>query len=214
MTLLLCLLFFLSGVSALAFETLWFHQAGLALGNSVQASSLVLAGFMGGLGLGNGLAAWHGDRVARPVRAYAGLEAVIGVSGVALVLVLPALAPALARLTGADTGSAALLPGLRLGASFVLLLVPSTAMGLTLPLLTRALGAGEAAFGGILGRLYGWNTLGAVVGAVVTETVAIGALGIRGTAWLAGGLNLVAALGAAWLAPRLPAPPPVVYRQR
>ena len=74
MTLLLCLLFFLSGVSALTFETLWFHQAGLALGNSVWASSLVLAGFMGGLGLGNGLAAWHGDRVGRPVRAYAALE--------------------------------------------------------------------------------------------------------------------------------------------
>ena len=77
MSLLLCLLFFLSGASALTFETLWFHQAGLALGNSVWASSLVLAGFMGGLGLGNGLAAGFGDRVGGPVRAYAGLEALM-----------------------------------------------------------------------------------------------------------------------------------------
>ena len=42
MTALLCVLFFLSGVAALLFETLWFRQAGLAFGNGVWASSLVL----------------------------------------------------------------------------------------------------------------------------------------------------------------------------
>jgi spermidine synthase len=45
--------FFVSGASALIFETLWFHQASLAFGSSVWASSLVLAGFMGGLALGS-----------------------------------------------------------------------------------------------------------------------------------------------------------------
>ena len=48
-SLLLCAAFFASGASGLVFETLWFHEAGLALGNSVWASSLVLSGFMGGL---------------------------------------------------------------------------------------------------------------------------------------------------------------------
>ena len=46
MALILCLIFFASGVSALVLETLWFHGTGLALGNGVWASSLVLAGFM------------------------------------------------------------------------------------------------------------------------------------------------------------------------
>ena len=58
---LVLLAFFVSGAASLVFETLWFHQAGLALGNTVWASSLVLAGFMGGLGLGNGLAARSGE---------------------------------------------------------------------------------------------------------------------------------------------------------
>ena len=49
-------IFFLSGAAALLFETLWFRQAGLAFGNSVWASSLVLSSFMAGLALGNGLA--------------------------------------------------------------------------------------------------------------------------------------------------------------
>jgi spermidine synthase len=70
MTWLLYLIFFLSGAAALLFETLWFHQAGLALGNSVWASSLVLAGFMGGLALGNGLSGALGHRLQRPLRAY------------------------------------------------------------------------------------------------------------------------------------------------
>ena len=48
----LCGVFFLSGAAALVFETLWFRQAGLAFGNSVWASSLVLSSFMAGLALG------------------------------------------------------------------------------------------------------------------------------------------------------------------
>ena len=55
----LSVVFFLSGCAALLFETLWFRQAGLMLGNSVWASAVVLASFMGGLGLGNALAARH-----------------------------------------------------------------------------------------------------------------------------------------------------------
>ena len=79
----------LSGVSALIFETLWFRQAGIAFGNSFWASSLVLSSYMGGLAVGNGLGAHFGDRLVRPLRVYAGLEICIGVSGIALVMVLP-----------------------------------------------------------------------------------------------------------------------------
>jgi spermidine synthase len=56
-------IFTFSGASALIFEVLWFRQAGLAFGNSIWASSLVLSAFMGGLALGNALAAWLGPRV-------------------------------------------------------------------------------------------------------------------------------------------------------
>jgi len=55
MNALVLLAFFLSGASALVFEGLWFRQAGLALGNSVWASSLVLSSFMAGLAAGNAL---------------------------------------------------------------------------------------------------------------------------------------------------------------
>ena len=73
------LIFFFSGASALIFESLWFRLAGLSLGNSVWSASLVLAAFMGGLALGNGLVARLHRRVLHPVRLYATLEFAIGI---------------------------------------------------------------------------------------------------------------------------------------
>ena len=199
MTALLCSIFFASGLSALIFETLWFRQAGLAFGNSVWASSLVLSGFMGGLALGNALAARYGDRLRNPVRAYAIAEVAIALTGVGLVYLFPVLGVVLAPWLRPLLDHLWILNPLRLFIAFLLLLIPSTAMGITLPLLTKTLMGYDPHFGSVLGRLYGWNTLGAVAGVLMSETYLIGALGVRGTALTAGTLNLLAATVAGWL---------------
>ena len=199
MTLVLCAIFFISGASALVFENLWFRQAGLAFGNSVWASSLVLAGFMGGLAVGSWVAVWRGDRLGPPVRAYAVLELAIAVSGVALVWFLPAWGTLTIPVFKPVIDTPWILNPLRLVSAFAVLLVPSTAMGLTLPLLTKALVAADPNFGRVLGRLYGWNTLGAVAGTIVVETHLVRILGVHGSALVAGSLNLTAAASAAVL---------------
>src|SRR6185295_14546997 len=98
-------IFFMSGIAGLAFETLWFRLAGLSLGNSIWSASIVLAAFMGGLTLGNGLVARLHSRVANPIRVYALLELGIGVGSFLVVLALPRLSGALGPLfaTVADT---------------------------------------------------------------------------------------------------------------
>ena len=199
---LLTAVFFASGASALIFETLWFRQAGLAFGNSIWASSLVLSGFMAGLAVGNALAARAGARLRNPVRAYAIAEAVIALTGVGLVYLFPALGAALAPLFRPLLDHPWTLNSLRLLIAFLLLLIPSTAMGLTLPLLTRALLRDEGSFGGVLGALYGWNTLGAMLGVLIGELYLVGAFGVRGAAMAAGGLNIIAAAVAAALSLR------------
>ncbi len=204
MTLFLCAIFFISGTSALIFETLWFHQAGLAFGNSVWASSLVLSGFMGGLALGSAAAVRKGDRLGPPIRAYAVLEIVISISGVVLVFLLPSLGLLVTPLLNPFSAQPWVMNSMRLVLAFVFLLVPSTAMGLTLPLLTKALVMADRNFGRVLGRLYGWNTLGAVVGAVLAEIYLVGALGIHGSAVAAGSLNMIAAGGAVLVSKSLP----------
>lgn len=218
MSTLLCLLFLLSGAAALVFEALWFRMASLAFGSSVWAGSLVLSSFMGGLGLGSALVGRRGGGLARPIRVYAGLEVVVGLTGLALVMLLPAGSDWLAPVFRPFLDRPVPLNALRLCLAFALMLVPCTAMGATLPLLVRALRARDASFGSALGRLYGWNTLGGVVGAVAVEVVLVRAFGIRGTALFAAGLNLTAAAGALWLERRgfdgeaVAAPVPVTLR--
>ena len=202
MTALICAIFFASGFSALVFEALWFRQAGLALGSSIWASSLVLSGFMAGLALGNGLAARYGDRLRNPFRAYAAAEVAIAVTGVGIVYLLPGLGAAFAPWVQPLFEVPWLLNALRLAVAFLVLLIPSTAMGVTLPLLTRTLMAYEPRFGPVLGRLYGWNTAGAMAGAVAGELYLVGLWGVRGTAAGAGMLNLLVAAVALWLARR------------
>jgi spermidine synthase len=195
--------FFLSGACALVFETLWFRLTRLAFGNSVTASAVVLAAFMAGLGLGNAAAASRGQRVRRPIRAYAALELVIGGTGLGLVLALPHLARVLAPILGGVALESAALGALRLVLAFVLLLVPATAMGATLPLLVSALSRDRSDFGPVLGSLYGWNTSGAVAGALLGEWVLIPLLGVRGSGLAAALGNGTAALGALWIAGRV-----------
>ena len=109
-----------------------------------------------------------------------------------------ATAPLFARLVDHPLG----LDAARLGLAFLLMVVPAAAMGATLPLLVAALARGEASFGQALGRLYGWNTLGAVAGALLGEGWLVGALGVRGTGCAAAALNLCAAAAAVGLAAR------------
>lgn len=194
MTALICAIFFLSGAAALIFETLWFHQAGLALGNSIWASSLVMAGFMGGLALGNGVAARVGPRMANPIHLYAALEILIAASGLALVHGLPETTPLVATMLQPILDEPWLQNLLRVGLAFSMLLVPATAMGATLPLLVKVLYGRDPHFGRVLGRLYGWNTLGAVTGAMAGHALMTSWIGVRGSAWLAATANLAAAM--------------------
>src|SRR5207237_9293451 len=125
----------------------------LVFGSSVWSTSIVLSSFMGGLALGNALIGVFGDRITRFLRTYAALEAVVAATGVALTYGLPQLTwllgPAVRRLP--DTWWA--VTGARLVTALVVLTVPATAMGATLPVLVGALCRGRRGFGRVLGRL-------------------------------------------------------------
>src|SRR5438876_8244255 len=83
--------------------------------------------------------------------------------------------------------------GLRFIVSFLILLVPTTAMGLTLPVLIEDPILRQTNFGRAIGLLYGSNALGAVAGAVLGEGYLIGAFGLYGTGMVAGLAVCVAA---------------------
>ena len=189
----LALIFFLSGASALIFESLWFRLAGLSLGNSVWSASLVLAAFMGGLALGNGLVALLHRRVLHPVRLYAALEFAIGIGGFAVVLLLPRLTNLLGPALGSLTDMPVFLNAVRLTIAFGILVIPAIAMGATLPVLAQALSRQDPNFGANIGWLYGWNTLGAMLAAFSTELFLVPTFGILNSGLFALLFNLMAA---------------------
>ncbi len=192
-------IFFCSGAAALIFETLWFRGAGLTFGNSVWASAITLAAYMAGLALGNAWAARMNSWAARPVLTYAFLEVLIAGSGLMLVALFPLLPELLAPRLGLMAESPGWSSLMRLGTVFLLLVVPTTAMGATLPLLVKALCDRNVAFGNSLGLLYGLNTLGALCGVLAGEFLLIERFGLLGAGVCAASLNLLAAALAGWI---------------
>jgi spermidine synthase len=168
------------------------YRCGLAFGNTIWAVSIVLSSLMAGLAIGSALAGRLTGGSRRLLQVYAALELAVAAAGIALTYALPHVTPLLAAITSRLVEAPWLVSVVRLSLAFTLLALPATAMGATLPVLVGAQ-SGEHGFGAALGRLYGWNTLGAVVGVLGAELVFIGRFGVPGTAWVAAAADLVAA---------------------
>ncbi|PYL82011.1 MAG: spermidine synthase [Verrucomicrobia bacterium] len=184
---------FLSGIGSLIFETLWLRLSGLSFGNSVWAAALILSSFMAGLALGNAIAASSRFRRWRPLHLYAVLELAVAFFGCTIVFGLPLLGELMRPVWQMLWNYQPTLIGLRFVLSFLILLIPTTAMGLTLPVLVEDPILRRANFGRAIGFLYGSNTLGAVAGAVVGEAYFIEAFGLHGTGLAAGLASCIAA---------------------
>src|SRR6266852_2840392 len=188
----LSVVLFLSGISALIFETLWLRLSGLAFGNSIWAAALILSSLMAGLALGTAIAASSKLRT-RPLKLYAGLEIAVAFFGCTIVFALPIIGELLRPLFQTLWNHQTILLAMRVLFSFVILLIPTTAMGLTLPVVLEDRILARADFGRAIGLLYGFNTVGAVAGALIGELFLIKAFGLWGTSLAAGLLNCIAA---------------------
>ena len=188
-------LFFLSGLSSLVFEVVWIRLLSTILGNTVHATSTVLTAFMAGLALGSYAGGRVIDRRYDPLLVYGALEIGIAVSALGLTFVLDQTGPLSIWLHQALSGAPLALS--RYLFSFVLLAVPTTLMGATLPVLARHVTASRSVLGLSLGRLYALNTLGAAAGCFLAGFVLIGSIGLTLAATTAAAVS--AAVGAAAL---------------
>lgn len=197
------LLFFLSGATGLVYELLWVRVLYQTFGSTIQSVTTVVAAYMGGLGLGAWLLGRRADRHSRPAALYGRLEIAIAMFGILSPGILGlahhvyVAAAAAWHLSGGSNVAA------RFGLAAAVLLVPTTLMGGTLPVLTRAfMGTDRADLQRSLGRLYGVNTLGAVLGTGLAGFWLIEYVGIRASLWGTAAVNLGIGLAAL----RLPDP--------
>jgi len=200
-------LLFVSGASSLIFEIVWVRAMGLNFGTTTLAISTVLAAFMAGLATGNWIFGSRADRHPRPIHLYRDLEIGIGLSGLVISLLLLKGGALLAVFARGIAHTGALHTPLRFLLFFALLLVPTTLMGGTLPVLSRAL-VRAGSRGAVVGALYAVNTAGATLGALAPDLLLVPKLGLWATAGLAALGNLAVAATVVRLAPLQPPPGP------
>jgi predicted membrane-bound spermidine synthase len=176
-----------SGVAALVYQIVWQRLLTLFGGADLYAVTLIVMAFMAGLGVGS-LAGGHlADRLSARSRllAFAGAEAAIAAfAWLSTALLYDTLYLRL--------GERPLAPGLVTSLLFLVLLWPTFFMGLSLPLLARALTESVERAADRVGGLYAWNTLGAAVGAAASFAL-VRAWGFDGAVRFGAALNLACA---------------------
>jgi predicted membrane-bound spermidine synthase len=154
----------------------------------VYSVTVVVASFMCGLGIGGLLGGHAADRLGtrRSLVAFACAELFVGLFGlVSKPLYYDVLYQRFSHLAATPALAAVVL--------FVTLLVPTLAIGLSLPLLGRALTGSLAMTPRVVGMLYGSNTLGASAGALAAPWLLIPQFGLERSLWIAAAFNLVCA---------------------
>lgn len=195
-------LFVASGFAGLIYQAIWSHYLGLSLGHAAYAQTLVLGIFMGGMAIGAWLVSRRGVGWRRLIAAYAVVEVIIGLAGLAfhpLFLAYTGFSqesvyPALESVTAVRAW--------QWGTAALLIAPQSILLGMTFPLMSGGyLRVAPKADGEILGGLYFTNSIGAAFGALFATFVLLPWVGMPGAIVVAGLVNLLVGL-LAWAVSR------------
>lgn len=171
----------LSGAASFIYEISWIRMLAMAVGSSMQAFELMLAAFIAGIALGGLWIRKRADAAPFPLQLVGWMQVLMGLAAL-LSLVFYAnafewvgwLMRSLARSDGGYSlyhfGTASIAMLIMLPAAFF--------AGTTLPLFTLVLlraGFGE----GSIGRVYAWNTMGAILGVFLAIHLLIPYLGLK-----------------------------------
>ncbi len=198
--------FFASGFAALLYQVVWQRMLGLFAGSDAVTAALVVGAFLLGLGLGSLAAGLCADRLAPRRAAFAFALIELGIGGFALLS-----RPFLYDLLVEELGPLMTSRWQVFAVCFAGLLVPTFLMGLSLPVLAKAVVARIEQAANRIGLLYGINTLGAAAGTLIGGFFIVGVMGFEGSLHFGFVLNLLSAAAALLTRPclsphRVPAP--------
>ena len=183
-TTLLFILFFVSGFTALLYQVAWQRMLGLFSGSDVRSVTVVIASYLLGLGLGNLISSRLADSLSSRacVRAY-------GLCNLGIAIFAVASRYLFYDLLFLRGQSLAQSPYVMLSIVLISLLLPTTLMGLSLPLLSKAVSRSAEGAAAAIGWLYGVNTLGSGLGTLVSGWLIVGSLGYARTVLLGAALS-------------------------
>ena len=190
-------LFFLSGFTALLYQVAWQRMLGLFSGSDVRSVTIVVASYLLGLGLGNLISSRHSDRLnnRQCVRVY-------GFCNLGIALFAISSRFLFYDLLFLRLQYLAKFPLLMLGIVLVSLLIPTTLMGISLPLLSKAINRGVDQAASRIGWLYGVNTLGSGLGTLVAGWYIVGTFGYEKAVYIGAAFSTCISLTALIVATR------------
>ncbi|MFK8010924.1 MAG: fused MFS/spermidine synthase [Marinicellaceae bacterium] len=165
----------------------------LVFGSTELAIAAVLASYMAGLALGASLIGRFLKTIKKPIKLYAVLEVLIAVSALLVPFLLDWVSSlyhfiyASNELTSVNRGFAIIY----LLGSFFVLLIPTTLMGATLPILSRFIVKSGNNIGNKIGSLYSINTFGACLGALFSAFIFLPQYGLQITVYIAVAINTI-----------------------
>jgi spermidine synthase len=176
--------FFLSGLSSLVFQVSWQRLLTVWYGVGPVSMTLIVTVYMLGLGVGGYIGGILADRLRQRQLLYVFVEASLAVFGLFSLMYLNWLGK---NTAGSD-------PLLALLCMALFLLLPTLAMGMTLPLVVKIFGEYDTDFLHSVSYLYSLNTLGAFTGALISSYLLISFVGIDGAIYIASGIDLLLAV--------------------
>ncbi len=160
---------FVAGALAFALEIAWTRAFGVIMGSSTQSFALILAAFIAGIAGGSALLARHEARVRHPIAAFGVLQLGAAILILVPLPIYPYLRWVLGRIAHdlpATTLGYQAWGLLRLATGLAIMTIPCLALGVSVPLLVKAVARRVEAAGADTGRVLAWNTAGNVVGAL------------------------------------------------
>lgn len=175
----------LSGASALIYQVLWVRLLSLSIGSSAISISIILAAFFLGLGLGSYFAGDILKRFKNAFKIYLIVEIGIALSAVLLLPILLDLDYYISILPVFEAGL-----GIKFFIVMLLLLIPTFLIGTTFPLLMVLVVNNKNEIGIKLAHFYAFNTIGAVMGVLLSGFIFIPHFGLSGTMYIAASINI------------------------
>lgn len=191
--------FFASGFAGLVYQVLWMRELGLLFGNDAYAAATTLAAFFLGLAAGGAAFGRAAERMARPLRGYAWLEAAVALSALLYFGLVDLFHAVYAPLFDVLGDARAAVVALKFALGLVVLFPPAFFMGGTLPVMSQHAVRRADALGATAAGLYALNTLGAAAGAFAAAFLLVPHLGVTGAYGVALATTAAVAAVAGWL---------------
>ena len=182
--------FFISGATGLIYEVVWTRLLTRVMGNTHYSIATVLTIFMAGLALGSYLGGRWIDRKKNTLLFYAALEGAIGLYCLLVPSIIESASPLFEWVYQTQTESYSKASLYRFFICGVILLIPTSLMGATLPVLSKYVSHNRMFVGRDVGTLYSFNTFGAVFGAMSSAFIFMRIWGVLATIWFAAALNI------------------------